>query len=65
MFTLDEQKGPEEDPTKDCWPSQHRSDALREPFASIKSGDNCDDHPLELKCVSRLSVFCVKSTLNV
>jgi hypothetical protein len=57
MFTLDEQKGHEVNPTKDCRPLQHRSGVVREPFASIKSGDNCDDHPLELKCVLRLSVF--------
>jgi hypothetical protein len=52
MFTLDEQKGHEEDRTKDCRPLQHCLDVVREPFASIKRGDNRDDPPLEVKLTS-------------
>jgi hypothetical protein len=64
MFTLNEQKGHEEDPTKDCRPSQLRLVFVHEPFASIKSGDNRDAHPLELKCVSRFFRFLVDEHLE-
>jgi hypothetical protein len=48
---LNEQKWHEQESTNACRPSQHFPDVVRKPFASIKSGENHYDPPLEMEFV--------------
>jgi hypothetical protein len=61
---LNEQNGHEQEPTNACRPLQHIPVVVHEPFASIKSGENCDDPPLEMEFMLLFSQIRGTSTSN-